>query len=604
MKNNSIDYSRYNSFDICQELKELKVVPDSLMKRVKEVLMNPKCTDKPFNERGLANLIYSLSKKKGVKLDVEFISMWQSAAVAGIRNFNSQDLANSIYAFGKLRKEPSLEFLTAWQNAAVDSIRNFNSQDLANSIYVFGVLGLKPSAEFLNAWQSAAVAGIRNFNSQELANSIYAFGVLGIKPSLEFLGAWQEAAIRSIGSFEPQGLANSIYAFGVLGLKPSAEFLNAWQSAAVAGIRNFNSQNLANSIYAFGVLGIKPSAKFLNAWQSAAVDGIRNFNSQDLANSIYAFGVLGIKPSAEFLNAWQSAAVAGIRNFNPQNLANSIYAFGVLGLKPSAEFLNAWQSSAEAGIRNFNSQDLANCIYALMLMQKVFDVRGFDNDKVMLFVNLLKSKADLSLEEKMVLGTALFVYCKEKINSPSSHVTKSEFQTKVYSSVKSLCPNVEEEKYFPEIGVSVDVYLEINGKKVVIQADGPIHYFDGTKEETPRTKFNTYLLEKYCGCEVLRIPFYEWDVLKSEKEKQDYLKGKIDKILGEKCVGVPKGLSAGSKEFAPSSRMKIESSTFVPSGSVVMSASSSTFVPSEQVNWGQVVMSNKYANPKSMDRAI
>jgi hypothetical protein len=516
MRNSTTNYSNFNSIDIYQELNKLSQVPQGLISRAREILLNPRSTNKPFDGRGLATLIYRLAKKR-YRAEDKFMEIWQQAAIRSIRSFNPQELANSIYAFGVLGIKPSQAFVGIWEQAAIGNIRSFKPQELANSIYAFGVLGIKPSQAFVGIWEQAAIGNIRSFNSQNLANSIYAFGVLGIKPSQAFVGIWEQAAIRSIGNFKPQNLANSIYAFGVLGIKPSQGFLVEWQEAAIRSIGNFNPQDLANSIYDFGVLGIKPSQGFLVEWQEAAIRSIENFKPQNLANSIYAFGVLGIKPSTEFLGEWEQAAIRSIRSFNPQDLANSIYAFGVLGIKPSQGFLVEWQEAAIRSIGNFNPQDLANSIYALMLMQKVMNVEFVTDRQILLFINELKTKPQISLEGMGVLSISRLVYCGEKASFDISPTHGSDLQRRVYICVKNLYPNAEEEKYFSLIGTSVDIYLEINGKKVVVQVDGPSHFFNDANsvwDETPKTLFNTWLLKSFCGVDdVVRMPYFTIEFL-------------------------------------------------------------------------------------------
>ena len=69
------------------------------------------------------------------------IGVWESQAISWIRNrdFNSQDLSLSLWAYAKLGIEPSSEFMKAWERHAIEKIENkgFNSQDLSLSLWAY-----------------------------------------------------------------------------------------------------------------------------------------------------------------------------------------------------------------------------------------------------------------------------------------------------------------------------------------------------------------------------------------------------------------------------------------------------------------------------------
>ncbi|KJV54502.1 RAP domain protein, partial [Orientia chuto str. Dubai] len=105
---------------------------------------------------------------------------WIKHATAIIDHFKPQDLANSIWACGRLEIHPSKDFVKAWIKHATAIIDHFKPQDLANSIWACGRLEIHPSDDFINAWINHATATIDQFNHQNLANSIHDIFILNV----------------------------------------------------------------------------------------------------------------------------------------------------------------------------------------------------------------------------------------------------------------------------------------------------------------------------------------------------------------------------------------------------------------------------------------
>jgi hypothetical protein len=99
------DYSRMNSIDICKELKNIRRIEEGLWNRIEYLLNHPNQRES-FDARGLATLLYSISKIRNVRVSRNFINDWEQAALNEMGRFNSQGLANSIYAFAKLEIQP------------------------------------------------------------------------------------------------------------------------------------------------------------------------------------------------------------------------------------------------------------------------------------------------------------------------------------------------------------------------------------------------------------------------------------------------------------------------------------------------------------------
>ena len=81
----------------------------------------------------MANIAYGAARSsKGKRIGLLFMVLARAAVKQHIRDFNSQDLANTAWAFATVgHKEDQL--FTALAAAAEQRMRDFNMQDLVNT---------------------------------------------------------------------------------------------------------------------------------------------------------------------------------------------------------------------------------------------------------------------------------------------------------------------------------------------------------------------------------------------------------------------------------------------------------------------------------------
>ena len=90
-----------------------------------------------MNTRGLANIAYAAARgTKGQQMGVLFMALASAATERRMRDFNTQDLANTAWAFAMVGHGDERLF-TALAAAAVQRLKDFNSQALANTAWAF-----------------------------------------------------------------------------------------------------------------------------------------------------------------------------------------------------------------------------------------------------------------------------------------------------------------------------------------------------------------------------------------------------------------------------------------------------------------------------------
>lgn len=150
-----------------------------------------------------------------------------------------------MWGLSKLEIKDEVLF-TAIATEACSRAWDFNSQNLANSIWAFGNLCIHPGDDMMDKLAAWTVAKINEFTPQNLSNVVWSFAKLGVYHEALFTTA-QAKSIQIMHTFQPQSISNFLWAFATLDHSPEPEFLHA---AAVKGIQMldlFSPQNLSNT---------------------------------------------------------------------------------------------------------------------------------------------------------------------------------------------------------------------------------------------------------------------------------------------------------------------------------------------------------------------
>eukprot|EP00798_Chlamydomonas_sp_ICE-L_P005022 gene5022-biopygen15328 len=309
-----------------------------------------------MNARSLSNVLVALSKVGGL-VNPAVVQGILTEAKLKLRDFNAQELSNSMWAAAKLGIEDKA-FNASWLREAKLKLPDFNAQGLSNSLWAAASLGIVDEA-FNAAWLREAKLKLPDFNAQNLSNSLWAAATLGIEDEA-FNATWLREAKLMLPDFNAQGLSNSLWAAATLGIEDAA-FNATWLHEAKLKLPGFNAQNLSNSLWAAATLGIEYEA-FHVAWMREAKLKLTDFNAQNLSNTLWAAATLGIEDAA-FNAAWLCAAKLELPDFNVQGLSNSLWAAANLGIKDEA-FNAAWLTEAKLKLPGFNAQALFNTLWA------------------------------------------------------------------------------------------------------------------------------------------------------------------------------------------------------------------------------------------------
>eukprot|EP00985_Skeletonema_marinoi_P009300 scaffold4323_cov133-Skeletonema_marinoi.AAC.2 len=77
-------------------------------------------------------------------------------------------------------------------------------------------------------------------------------------------------------------------------------------------------------------------------------------------------------------------------------------------------------------------------------------------------------------------------------------------------------------------GYRIDAIVEVNGKVVAVEVDGPSHFIGEGRSPTGSKILKRRQVSLVDGIELVSVPYWEWNKLgEDRKKKQDYLRKKL-----------------------------------------------------------------------------
>ncbi|PNH00297.1 hypothetical protein TSOC_013890, partial [Tetrabaena socialis] len=229
-----------------------------------------------------------------------------------------QELANGLYALGKLREDGGHTPQPQDLQRLVDEV----SRRLAGGLHVAG--------------SSGGEGGGDRFIPQHMSNILLGCAKLGYTDA-GLLRPLAAAAGQAAGRMKKQELANSLYTLAVLGCKDPAYAPAVVQLAAECKRRNFTGfipQNLANSAWALATLGYHSDQGWFAAAVAAAMrpDAMKVCIAQNLAMLWYGLALVRHRPEPTFLKNTAAAFEVLRTQANGQDCANLLWSLATLGV--------------------------------------------------------------------------------------------------------------------------------------------------------------------------------------------------------------------------------------------------------------------------------
>ena len=305
----------------------------------------------------------------------------------------------------------------------------------------------------------------------------------------------------------------------------------------------FKPQELSNILLAYAKTGEEHSGLFQKvANHIVKLDSLRQFNEQDVSNTVWAFAKANESHPLMFKQlADHIIALTKSGRFNDeQGLSNTVWAYATNGLidyhlgMPS--LFSSLEHTAKANLDKFTAQGLANVAWAYSVAN-VDAPSVFNND----FINACLNKEDdftpealaqlhqwqlwqNELKSGLTLPESFQKKCYDAFISQD--LRQSRFQDDVVSSLSSMGLQPQEEVLMKS-GYRIDAVVEVNGRQLAVEVDGP-HHFVG-RELTGSTILKHRQVAALDGMRVVTIPYWEWGEHKEDSDtKEQYLQSLLD----------------------------------------------------------------------------
>ena len=460
--------------------------------------------------------------------------------------FDARCLSNLIYSFGLAGYTPMLEcgrtILDILADEAISMLQCFIvSKDLSIILWSYAKIEASNSVLFKAAGDLiVGMEDLSEFCPQSLSNILWAYATADEShPQLFSKVGDHITAMKDLGAFLPQHFSNISWSYATADESHSLLFSKVGDHiTAMKDLGAFLPQHFSNIVWSYATADELHSLLFSKVGDHiVALDDLRDFLPQALSNIVWSYATAG-KTHTLLFQKLADMSFARRNKFTSQGIANLLWAYATIGTI-NQHLFTSFAPAVKSILDKLNSQDLANIAWAYAVAN-VNDPLIFNND----FINACQAKANdfepenLSqlhqwhlwqneLKSNLRLPPTLHKKCRQVFISKPYQPSK--LQDDVISELLSIGMSPEEEVLIHN-GYRLDALVEVNGKRVCIEVDGPSHFI--IREPTGSTLLKRRQVNDLGKNQIISVPYWEWDELGTDRrKKQEYLRCKLGLIV-------------------------------------------------------------------------
>ncbi|KAG1676081.1 hypothetical protein FOA52_014946 [Chlamydomonas sp. UWO 241] len=299
-----------------------------------------------FDVQAVANTMYVMARIG--HRDIDLLETLLSAAQYRMDVGTPQNAVNMLWACVVLGYSPDREWMALYYDAIDALIRQYGPQDLANTLWAAGRLTTLVGG---SGSPSDPPPGSSGSSSGGGIGGISAVGKV-MPPNV--VSTLLQQAYRQLPSFSAQQLANTVWGLGRLGFKPPSAWTAAFLQCTVEGMRTgrFNSAELSGMVWGMARLGLSPPPAWVTGFLKCVYTELPRMPASDLAQILLALGAMRVQPPSGWMLAVIGAATQRLPEFGPQELANAL--LGIARLWPAASTALVAAAGAGAGASRAN----------------------------------------------------------------------------------------------------------------------------------------------------------------------------------------------------------------------------------------------------------
>jgi len=500
----------------------------------------------------LAKIIDKMSKRKGHPAEGSSHQVLQdligenkqfifkeiaSASVPVLYEFDARHIANLIYAFGLvdevvLVNDGSTFFdMLAEEVLSFDSLDEFWPQHFSNIIWAYATANEKHPKLFKKIGDHiVTMNNLNEFWPQALSNTLWAYATLNEQHAKLFKKVGDHIVhLPNLESFNGQDLSNTVWAYATAGESNPQLFKKvADHIVTLPSLRMFNGQDCSNTLWAIATAGESHPHLFERlADHIIELPNLNGFKSQALSNTVWAYSTAG-ESNLQLFNKLADEAIKRQHEFIPQHISNFLWAHATNG-KVDKHLFSSLVPSVKANLHEYSAQGLTNIAWAYSVANvdapSVFNNEFIDaclKKECEFILDALRQLHQWQLwQDEIKSGVSLPPSLKKKCSEAfiSQEFSPSKFQDDVVSILSSMDLNLQEEVLLKS-GYRIDAVVEVNGKQIAVEVDGPFHFIG--RERTGSTILKHRQVAALDGMPVVSVPYWEWDKLKKDNKKKPY----------------------------------------------------------------------------------
>lgn len=494
-------------------------------------------------------------------------------------SFKPQEISNTVWSFASAdENHPVLFKKVADHVVSLSNLSGFSGQTISNIALSYATAG-EAHVRLFNRLADHIIAqkDLSGLSEQAISNIIWAFATVG-ESHPQLFGVLADHIITSdLRDFKPQALSIILWAYAAAGESHPMLFKKiADHISSLEDLSGFQSQALSNILWAFATAGELHSRLFNRLADRIISDDLNEFIPQHFANILWSYATVGETHPRLFKKCADYIVAMDLSRFMPQNFSNIAWAFATtfeshphlfqkmadVSIARSNEFSSNYQavtnllwayatigqndhhlfSSFAPVVRSImsecSSQGITTIAWAYAVsnvdVPSLFNV-GFINlclDRESTHTNSGLAQLHqwhLWREEiKSSIGLPPLLRAKCYHAFTSSAPEPSRFQDEVIAELTSIGLRPEEE-VLTKSGYRLDAIVEIHGKKIGIEVDGPSHFFG--RKPTGNTILKHRQVHTLDKIPIFSVSYWEWnEVRKDRGMKHQYLRSALGRL--------------------------------------------------------------------------
>eukprot|EP00986_Skeletonema_menzelii_P018532 scaffold26655_cov153-Skeletonema_menzelii.AAC.2 len=471
-------------------------------------------------------------------------------ALTNLEDFKPQSLSNTVWGYAKIdASHPKLFEHLANHIINHGSLDGFKPQELSNIVWAYSTAGINHSKLFEKVANHIVDSdSLHRFAPQACSNIVWAYATADIRHEKLF----EKVASHIVGldrvvRFEPQALSNTVWAYATAGISHQALF-EKMANALLGKMDQFAyPQDFSNTVWAYAKAGASNPKLFDKmADQFVALDNFHRFNPQALSNTVWAYATAQV-PHSKLFEKVAEAAIQCKDKLTSQHIANLLWAYATMGTTDKQLFSSFVPAAAKL-IDTCSNQDLANIAWSCAVAN--VDTPTLFNDA---FINECVEKKDgfqnaalfqlyqwhlWQKKEKSHAGLPQELVDSSYDAFISKEPTVSKLQGDVVAHLSSIGLDPKEEILMGS-GYRIDALVQVNGKSIGVEVDGPSHFIGKGRSPMGSTILKRRQVPSIDGVELVSVPYWEWNELlgKDKAKRQEYLRGLLGLVEDDKNDG-------------------------------------------------------------------